>query len=287
MSKDFEQAYKELAQNEIPDLWDRIEAGLKEKSAPEQKKAELNDVKVEKTTKKKNAFIPVHYMGMAAAVIGAVVGIPALLAISQVSEKSSSAGGTGRVMESAYDTAAAGTASEEICEAAQEEAEAADMADGANENGAREEADGQVKQEMKQEVLKAEEALEDTDAEKDGGTDGMETKGAGSSEAVKTEMAETENGFMDGEAFNLTVEVIKEREVYDENEKAPSGMLFSAIIQEDASGSFDAGEQIEIYVSADSSLSLAAGSWFQVDIVYESAEEYPFRLQLCKKVAER
>ncbi|MDE6204293.1 MAG: hypothetical protein K2G19_12555, partial [Lachnospiraceae bacterium] len=34
MSKNFEQAYKELAQNEMPDLWDRIEAGLKDKSAP-------------------------------------------------------------------------------------------------------------------------------------------------------------------------------------------------------------------------------------------------------------
>ena len=37
MSKDFEKEYIELAQNEIPDLWDRIEAGLTEKSAPENK----------------------------------------------------------------------------------------------------------------------------------------------------------------------------------------------------------------------------------------------------------
>ena len=37
MSKDFEQAYKEAAQMEAPDLWDRIEAGLKSKSVPEGK----------------------------------------------------------------------------------------------------------------------------------------------------------------------------------------------------------------------------------------------------------
>ena len=37
MSKDFEQAYKEAAQTEAPDLWDRIEAGLKSKSVPEEK----------------------------------------------------------------------------------------------------------------------------------------------------------------------------------------------------------------------------------------------------------
>ncbi len=35
MSKDFEQAYKEAAQMEAPDLWDRIEAGLQNKSVPE------------------------------------------------------------------------------------------------------------------------------------------------------------------------------------------------------------------------------------------------------------
>ncbi len=34
MSKDFEQAYKELAQIEVPDLWDRIEAELSKKSTP-------------------------------------------------------------------------------------------------------------------------------------------------------------------------------------------------------------------------------------------------------------
>ena len=31
MSKSFEKEYKELAQSKLPDLWDRIEAGLSEK----------------------------------------------------------------------------------------------------------------------------------------------------------------------------------------------------------------------------------------------------------------
>ena len=35
MSKDFEQAYRELAESEIPDLWERIEAGLESKSTPQ------------------------------------------------------------------------------------------------------------------------------------------------------------------------------------------------------------------------------------------------------------
>ena len=49
MNKNFEQAYKELAQNEVPDLWDRIEAGLKEKSAPAKK-----DIQEEKYTDRKS-----------------------------------------------------------------------------------------------------------------------------------------------------------------------------------------------------------------------------------------
>ena len=47
MNRDFEKEYIELAQCEIPDLWDRIEAGLTEKSAPE----------TEKTNKIFNALI--------------------------------------------------------------------------------------------------------------------------------------------------------------------------------------------------------------------------------------
>ena len=45
MSKDFEQAYRELAEREIPDLWDRIEAGLESKSTPEDGKEKIEDVR--------------------------------------------------------------------------------------------------------------------------------------------------------------------------------------------------------------------------------------------------
>lgn len=308
MSKDFEQAYKELAQNEIPDLWDRIEAGLKEKSAPEQKQEEIENVMVKKTTGKKKSAIPVHYMGMAAAVLGAAVGIPALLAISQVQRKSFSGGGADRVMESAYDTADAGAASEETCETAEEaaieEAKAADITEGAEENGIQGKVDKLEKEEIKREEEDAGEtegASGETDVQKGSVTAGMDKENAGSSEVAKTEMAETESGllqssindletekeFMEGEAFNLTVEVTKGMEIYDENDKTPLGTLFTAIIQKDTSGSFETGEQIEIFVPVYSSQFLAAGSLFQVEIVYESNEKYPFRLQLCQKVSEQ
>lgn len=306
MSKDFEQAYKELAQNEIPDLWDRIEAGLKEKSAPEQKQEEKNGM-VKKTTGKKKSVIPAHYLGMAAAVLCAVVGIPALLSISQVQKKSFSGGAADRVMESAYDTADGGAVSEETCETAEEampeEAKAADIAEGAEENGIQGKADRREKEEMKwkeEDAGEMEGASGESGVPKGSATAGMDKESAGS-EAAKTETADMEGGllqssindlesekeFMEGETFNLTVEVTKEMEIYDENEKSPLGTLFTVIIQKDVSGSFETGEQIEIFVPEYSSQFLASGSLFQVDIIYEGDEKYPFRLQLCEKVSEQ
>ncbi len=49
MSKDFEKAYRELAQTEVPDLWDRIEAGLTDKSAP------VNALNIEKAALEEKA----------------------------------------------------------------------------------------------------------------------------------------------------------------------------------------------------------------------------------------
>ena len=42
MSKNLEEEYKKLALDEAPDLWDRIEAGLSEKSTSEEDKKRKN-----------------------------------------------------------------------------------------------------------------------------------------------------------------------------------------------------------------------------------------------------
>ena len=98
MSKNFEQAYKELAQKETPDLWDRIEAGLTEKSAPKKtdiskdigkdiqkqivsdKPDEVNTGKSgnkEKTLSTKIRVFAGKYTGIAAAVLCLAVILPA------------------------------------------------------------------------------------------------------------------------------------------------------------------------------------------------------------------
>ncbi len=83
MSKDFEQAYKELAESGIPDLWDRIEAGLESRPTPEE-----NALAKQKKGKLWSFHKP--YSGIAAAVICAAVIIPAAVVVFGI--------GSGRLM---------------------------------------------------------------------------------------------------------------------------------------------------------------------------------------------
>lgn len=113
MSKNFEQAYKELAQKETPDLWDRIEAGLTEKSAPKKtdiskdigkdiqkqivsdKPDEVNTGKSgnkEKTLSTKIRVFAGKYTGIAAAVLCLAVILPAAVFLKRSGEKSFSGG---------------------------------------------------------------------------------------------------------------------------------------------------------------------------------------------------
>ena len=80
MSKDFEQAYKEAAQMEAPDLWDRIEAGLQNKSVPEK------NVILEKKDRKKYSRKIFNYSGLIAAAVCVAVIIPAAVLLRQTSK---------------------------------------------------------------------------------------------------------------------------------------------------------------------------------------------------------
>lgn len=99
MSKDFEQAYRELAESEIPDLWDRIEAGLESRSTsgealPEKREGVAADIsgkkrkavsagrkfsgkKYKKHLQGKKRIFLRRYLGVAAAAACVAVLIPA------------------------------------------------------------------------------------------------------------------------------------------------------------------------------------------------------------------
>lgn len=159
MSKDFEKAYRELAESEIPDLWDRIEAGLESKSTPEiaedgraetegeaieeveeetiretiQEVSPKTDVKEKRYGKRKWARFA-KYSGIAAAAVCVAVIIPAAVFLfrsgltkgysggAAVTEGIDTAASADEAMEFASDEAIGVAADEEeSCETASEE----------------------------------------------------------------------------------------------------------------------------------------------------------------------
>jgi len=121
MSKDFEQAYRELAESEIPDLWDRIEAGLENRSTPEGETREALSEKeagiasdISETPRKavpaegkkgqrRSRIIFKRYSGIAAAIVCAAVILPAALVLFRI--------GNGRLK---YNSSGAGDTTEGI-----------------------------------------------------------------------------------------------------------------------------------------------------------------------------
>lgn len=74
MNKNFEEAYKAEVQQNIPDLWNRIESGLPEK----QVQTNLNH---KSNKKKKNSYAWMKWASLAAAAVLVIVLIPTLLGI--------------------------------------------------------------------------------------------------------------------------------------------------------------------------------------------------------------
>lgn len=276
MNKDFEQSYRELAKNEVPDLWNRIEAGLTEKSAPTTDKTITYAAKTENTKANsikegnKIRFFVRRYSGILAAVICVAVMLPAVHYMIQSSQSKS--------MESAADTAegaAAYEAATEECVPAEEEP--------AEEEAAEEEP--------------AEEAIAAGTAYSDSGLNAVT---AGSNEESETE-AETEaekESMLQGNEEDAAYEVadsltkpltdgmvLKEVSVYVKSvsknefpteEEVRTGTLYTVEILEDASNVFAVGEEIVVRLPLTSSWLIEEKESYQIDLKYESEEEYPF-----------
>lgn len=299
MSKNFEQAYKELAQKEAPDLWDRIEAGLTEKSAP--KKPDVN----RKRSSEIIRILTGRYAGIAAAVLCVAVILPAAVLLRRSGDKSFSGGAATEEIKEAQETeeaweieeTAEDTAAPEEAEpASQQESTAAGAADaGSADAGLVDTGAGKGTAENVQADLADARVESVSDAEADmadsgalsAAESGMEKEEAGEEDKMDAEEKKMKELNSDtgagtpqlpaGTVLEGLVVEIKDMSFKtggDSEEEMP-GSICTAVVKEDASGTLLEGDEIEVFVPAHASFFLPVGETCVIDIACPEEGKYP------------
>ena len=265
MNRDFEQEYQELAKMEVPDLWDRIEAGLTEKSTP--------------VSSKKSVVVPFikRYSTLAAALLCAILIIPVLGIMKQAaggSNKSGSAFTTEAVEDTVYESAAE-TTEEESAEAA-EEAEAP-MAEASAETEAFAEAEAPAEESFDgiEDMKNASSSMEDTES--------MEKRAEQENKAETGALKEDMTlglGLLEGQILTgVIVEVTAaENDIMGQESIDDVGTRYTAVVQEDPDGVLAEGEEIIIFIPLYSSFAMAIDDTVKLDIMYCGEEKDYFTL---------
>ena len=250
MKKDFEKAYKELANTEVPDLWDRIEAGLSEKSAPAETKAEKNKKTAPVNKKTKIAVLMRKYSALAAAIVCAIILIPTMIVMKKSDSKfmSESATEPAFTTESAYcDEAVAEEAEESKVESSMAAAEAFSQEESAS---------GAVKESAKADSAMNDAVCEDAAPEDYNKQNAQELK-------------------------NIVVKVKKAEEKPLENEAEEAGVLYTAVVKRNPSGLPREGEEIQIFIPVVSSVALVEDGTFELDLALSEREENVYTVTGC------
>lgn len=310
MSKDFEQAYKEAAQMEAPDLWDRIEAGLKSKSVPEEKtdrdiivseaKTEKESVSGEEAPEKKadRRRMPVNfpylkrYSGVIAAAVCVAVILPAMALLRPQFKGYSAADTTEEIAESA--AADAGAAENMAMPQEEDGSEAGSIKEAGLETDRETDENGDMpmdagageKDEDAAAPLKSREAAT-------GSADDFSSQPAeAATEEKESSMSDQsmDNGKVSemGEGTLIKHAVIKVTELKEETDKESekaSGILCTAVLEKTASDSqqsiadLQKKGQLIIFVPSDIAASLYEDGVFEVDLEYRGGREYSFILR--------
>ena len=269
MKKDFETAYKELANTEVPDLWDRIEAGLSEKSAPAETKAEKNKKTAPVNKKTKIAVFMRKYSALAAAIVCAIILIPTMIVMKKSDSKFMS--------ESAYDEKAvaeeAGAASMMTEEASVETEAVAEVAEMEQEEAAKE-----PKMESK---VAAAEAFSEEESASGAVKESAKADGAMNDAVCEDKASEDYNKQNAAELKNIVVKVKKAEEKPLENELEKVGVLYTAVVEKNPSGLPREGEEIQIFIPVVSSVALVEDSTFELDLVLSEREENIYTVTGC------
>ena len=300
MSKDFEQAYKELAQIEVPDLWDRIEAGLKEKSTPEkvvqiekiqevkaeEKKEEGNKAEEKKSSPKSVLVFLKRYSAVAAALICVAILVPAITFVGRFGiggSKSESAATTEFAQET--ESFAADGMTEEACMEEMAETEMASAEIVQNEETVFEEAAAEENAEEFSEACdEAAEDMTESDEPKEK-AEAEDAKSAKEESAVSGRAEEGAGGertLEEASFYNVQVRVIegeKMQKIFEGTEAEEDGCIYIAEVEKDPAKILTEGEEIAIFIPTTSSLALMENETFELDLssFYEEEECY-FRI---------
>ena len=272
MSKNFEEEYKKLALDEVPDLWDRIEAGLSEKSAPathapgdQREAAGKQDRAYRKKSDKQGKTVRVffrRYAGAVAAVFCVFIIIPAVMLIGRTGNKSLSEKMADTAMEeSAFEITAEESSGEEMKAAVEETPAGASYDEAVNAAAA----------EAVCEEAVAEGAYEEADEEPRAAGAAIEDSTASADELMQ-QMAEAESVKIQkaDQVEKVSVKIKAESEEAVSSMETPEGQKYEAIVVYDASGQLTEGEQIVIFVPASSTDVVSVGQKaLEMDLVYD------------------
>ena len=269
MKKDVEKAYKELAETEVPDLWDRIEAGLSEKSAPAETKAEKNKKTAPVNKKTKIAVFMRKYSALAAAIVCAIILIPTMIVMKESDSKFMS--------ESAYDEKAvaeeAGAASMMTEEASVETEAVAEVAEMEQEEAAKE-----PKMESK---VAAAEVFSQKESASGAVKESAKADRAMNDAVCEDAAPEDYNKQNAQELKNIVVKVKKAEEKPLENEAEEAGVLYTAVVKRNPSGLPREGEEIQIFIPVVSSVALVEDGTFELDLALSEREENVYTVTGC------
>ncbi len=259
--KNFEKEYKEMIQEEMPDLWGRIEAGLVEKTPIKKAALEWNEtfvkeeVWMEQGALRKKAGIDRKgwkYSGLAAACLCGVIVLPAiLLTIRDGAFKA--AGEVGADF-------AAGT--EAPMEAAAEET--TEVTTQVSEGTTRKEATGTV------DGVSTETRTEEA-AETAGGS-GMSAKMQETADTSKA-VVQDRDIFTNGTIITDLVVRITEAEPLNYH------TIYRAVVERDKNGIFETEEMVEFLAIDSEDTQLKVGESYTVTLEYDGQSEIPLHLQ--------
>lgn len=290
MSKNFEEEYKALANEELPDLWNRIEAGLTPKTTvlAEEEKEKKSE---EKRRKEKVISLLYKYRTVAVAALCVIVILPAVMVFGRVrsgGNKSWEEANESAPMQ-AEDTAAAdgwdgavaaaGDTTEDVITDAQ--AKAGDvsqegmLADEDLANGSAADAFSRAEHEIGEDSGAALPAdMEADDAEKKMENSITDLSSSGQGEAKK-ESVEEESDVRVYE--KVTVKVVQGTREMAEADRELYGEVKMKVIK-DPSGELAEGSEISVWVALSSSVAYLEGKEYTLDISYDPNRDCPYRI---------